>query len=86
MARIIIKQPNGLYAEWSTITDSIIAYNLTRDDIIEERIADKIEEITNNINHICDHIDKHGHNPYSNKTWNDLPKKIKNEILNSRDE
>lgn len=35
MARQIIKQPSGLYAEYSTITDSFVLWDATRDAIIE---------------------------------------------------
>lgn len=35
MGRQIVKQPNGLYAVWSSIVDSVIVYDATPDEIIE---------------------------------------------------
>ena len=35
MGRQIIKQPNGLYAEYSTISDSFIVWDATADEIIQ---------------------------------------------------
>jgi len=49
MARRIIRQPDGLFCQWSTITDSVVSYNETIEDIIEERLADAKEQIARDI-------------------------------------
>lgn len=46
MARQIIKQPNGFYAEYSTIVDSFIMHDATADQIIQnsrQQAADEAE-------------------------------------------
>ena len=35
MAHIIIKQPDGLYAQYSTISDSFNVWDATKDELIE---------------------------------------------------
>ena len=47
MGRIIFKQPNGKVGIWSTIVDSPIAWNLTKEGYIHflvEEFREKIEE------------------------------------------
>lgn len=49
MAHQIIKQPDGNYCIWSTITDSIIGKNIPRQDLIDyyrKEAADRVEEST----------------------------------------
>lgn len=48
MARVIIKQPDGLYAEYSTIVDAFFVANATVDEIIQnarEEAADEAERM-----------------------------------------
>lgn len=40
MPRCIVKQPNGLYAIWSTIVDDFIIYDATAEDAIWESLED----------------------------------------------
>lgn len=39
MGQQIIKQPNGLYAVWSTIVDDFVLYDCTPEDIIQDRMS-----------------------------------------------
>ena len=44
MARIIIKQPNGLFAMWSTIADDFICKDLTEKSYIKKRLRETYKE------------------------------------------
>lgn len=44
MSRLIIKQPDGLYAVFSTGTDQWVAWDLTRDQYIERRVDEAARE------------------------------------------
>lgn len=49
MGRQIIKQPNGLYAVFSSIVDDFIIVDATSQDIIAEYTKEAEEEITKNV-------------------------------------
>ena len=38
MARQLFKLPNGKWAEYSTISDGFVAFNVTKDQIIDEAV------------------------------------------------
>lgn len=44
MGAFIVKQPNGKYARFSTITDCITDYNMTEEDYINLRVEKAREE------------------------------------------
>lgn len=67
MSRRIIQQPNGLYCQWSTITDSIVSYNASIEDIIEERLEEAKERITREIERELNTVNQF------TMTWEDLP-------------
>lgn len=43
MGRRYVKQPNGLYAEFSTITDLFVLWNATREEIIASTVDEAVE-------------------------------------------
>ena len=45
MTHQIVKQPNGLYAVWSTVVDDFILIDATPEDIIQDRIEESNEQI-----------------------------------------
>jgi len=45
MARLIIKQPNGLYAVYSSVTDTIVMWNCTVDDLIADAVERETERV-----------------------------------------
>lgn len=58
MAREIIKQPNGKYAQWSTVVDDFVMLDASPEEIIQDllkieeddirrRVLDKISELEN---------------------------------------
>ncbi len=49
MGQRIVKQPNGLYGIFSSITDSYILCNATPEMIIKERIKEAKEKIKNEV-------------------------------------
>jgi hypothetical protein len=42
----MVKQPNGLYAIWSTIVDHFVSVECTAEEALAEEVADKITTIT----------------------------------------
>ena len=83
MARRIIRQPNGLLCQWSTITDSVVSYNETIEDIVEERLADAKEKIARDIEHELEYSKLEYANQFIMK-WEDLPVKTRRLILENK--
>ncbi len=77
MAYQIIQQPDGLFAIWSTISDSVICYDATEEEIVAE-IADKERERTaSGVKEIIEAL-KDGKKPYFQftRTWNEVKRTI----------
>ena len=70
MGRQIIKQPNGLYAVWSSVVDNFIGVNCTAQDIIDRFTEEEKERITSSVNETVDLLNQ-GEKPYYQftKTW-----------------
>lgn len=49
MGHRIVKQPNGLYAIWSTVVDNFVMYNVTAEDIIREEQVEMHEQIAKRV-------------------------------------
>lgn len=49
MAQQIIRQPNGKYCIYSTITDNVTHYNMTIDEIVNILIEDSKKELRQKI-------------------------------------
>jgi len=60
MARQIIKQPDGRYAVFSFGTDRWVAWDLTREDYIERRVAEAESEARASAARLLDEIDASG--------------------------
>lgn len=78
MAQQIIPQGNGKYAVYCTISDEIIGYDASKDEVVEffkKQAADKAEHKTNET---FDKISK-GIKPYYQFTidWDDIKNTIK---------
>jgi hypothetical protein len=78
MARRIIKQPNGLYAEWSTIVDDFVSFDCTPEDIIQDWIENEAKEIRKRVEQVVKELDEGG-KPYFQFTdsFEDCIKRIK---------
>lgn len=63
MARQIIKQPNGLYAIWSTIIDDFVYENITIKEYIKILIKETKKRTKINIAEIVAQLDN-GEKPY----------------------
>ena len=50
MGRIVVTQPDGKHAIFSTIIDDFILYDATRDELIEFLLNDKRREVENFVN------------------------------------
>lgn len=77
MSRQIILQPNGLFAEWSSIVDDFIIFNCTPEKLIEMRVKDAEREIKRSVNEICNEL-KEGGKPYFQftQTWKEAKRNI----------
>lgn len=81
MAWQIIKQPDGLYAIFSTNVDDFIVLDATKDEIIEEFVEEEKERLQKKIKDVEKIIEKvdAGSKPYHQftKTWEDCLETIK---------
>jgi hypothetical protein len=83
MGRQIIKQPNGLYAVWSTIIDNFVYINEDRGELIKSLTDEAINEIKEKtkekVNKTIDELES-GKKPYYQftMTWKEAIKTIKN--------
>lgn len=58
MGRQVIKQPDGLYAVFSTGTDRWVAYDLTREQYIERRAEQAAAEARTDAVRLLDEVDR----------------------------
>ena len=63
MGKQIIKQPNGLYAIWSSIVDDFIYYDCVREDLIEAFVEEAKKDIERNVDNILEKL-RSGKKPY----------------------
>lgn len=63
MARQIIKQPNGRWALWSSITDSFILEDATRAELVEFLTQEKAGDVEEQVAKVCNQLDAGG-KPY----------------------
>jgi hypothetical protein len=57
MGRSVIKQPDGLYALFSTGTDRWVAWDLTREEYIERRAEEAAREARTDAARLLDDVD-----------------------------
>lgn len=57
MGRVVIRQPDGLYAVFSSGTDRWIAVNLTREQYIERRVSEAVREAREDAARLLDDVD-----------------------------
>ena len=63
MGSQIIKQPNGLYCRFSSITDRIEVWNATPEELIEDLISSFRESVTRQVKEIIEKLEA-GEKPY----------------------
>lgn len=63
MPRQIIKQPDGLYAVWSTVVDGFVMIDATPQNIIDEFVAEQELEIGASVMRTVDAL-RRGEKPY----------------------
>lgn len=70
MGQQIIRQPNGLYAIWSSVVDHFILYDCTPEGIIEERCKEECARIEKGVRETVAQLEA-GEKPYYQftKTW-----------------
>jgi len=81
MGRNIIKQPNGLYAQWSTIVDDLITWNMTKEELIQWRIDEAAEGIREDVEIYIKSIELNTPKYSWWKTWDDVSGKMKKMVL-----
>ena len=60
MGHQIIKQPNGLFAVWSTIVDDFVMVDATPEEIIEEEIKARSDNVEKEIRKIVKSWNENG--------------------------
>ena len=50
----IVKQPNGLYCIFSTVVDSIVDYNLTRDRVVGFMTKKETKKIEDDVDRVIE--------------------------------
>lgn len=72
MGHQIVKQPNGRYCIFNSVIDSIIKYDMSADEIVEEWTRQARKEIKKEVEEICEKLDN-GEKPYLKftKTYNE---------------
>lgn len=68
MSNQIIKQPNGLYAIFSSVVDGFTYWNMTRQDIIDLWVEEQRQHLTESVNKFCDALDA-SKNVYHQFQW-----------------
>ena len=70
MSRQIIKQPNGLYAQWSNVVDDFMMVDCLAKDIIDDLLEEERKRITARVTEIIAQLDR-GEKPYLDRslTW-----------------
>lgn len=63
MGTQIVKQPDGLFAVWSTVVDDFIEIDATPEQIIEERLEKEKEKIKADVMEIIEKLEQGG-KPY----------------------
>jgi len=63
MGRQIIKQPNSKYCIFSSVVDSIVVYNCTKDEILEEQTTTYGVMVANSTERVFEQLEA-GEKPY----------------------
>jgi Asp-tRNA(Asn)/Glu-tRNA(Gln) amidotransferase B subunit len=63
MAGQIIKQPNGKFLIFSSIVDSVTFYDMTEEEIVQERLKEAETKIRDEVKRVVDQLNK-GEKPY----------------------
>lgn len=78
MAHHFIKQPNGLYAIWSTVIDDFLLTDATPEEVVEYQIAQVIENERSEMERILKRLENN--EPCGWHTWDELIKIYGNKI------
>ena len=78
MARQIIKQPNGLYAQWSSIVDDFVMIDANPQDIIDDWMDEEKARITKHVYEVINQL-ANGGKPYHQftKTFEEAVEEIR---------
>lgn len=82
MGQQIVKQPNGKYSIYSSITGSVIGYDCTRKDLVDHYASEAADHAKQSTNKIIDKIESGG-KPYYQFTvsWDEIKSTIPKEWL-----
>lgn len=58
MGKSIIKQPNGLYALWSSVVDNFVGLDFTREQLVDALTADSRVNHEALVNRVCGLLDE----------------------------
>ncbi len=63
MSQQIVKQPDGMYAIWSTVIDDFVVVDATKEEIIREFMEAERERVAARVNDIIAKLER-GEKPY----------------------
>lgn len=63
MPKQIVKQPNGLYALWSTVVDDFVCVDATAEEIVAEFVEESTRQIQANVSRVIASLETGG-KPY----------------------
>lgn len=63
MGRQIVRQPNGLYAVWSSVVDNFVLLDATESEVVEELAANAVEQLRKDVRRIVAQLEI-GQRPY----------------------
>ena len=69
MGEALLRQPDGLYTIWSTVTDSIVAFDLTADEYRERAHEEAALTAARTAQQSLDRADAHGTSSRTGRTF-----------------
>lgn len=79
MARCIFKQPDGKYAEYSTIVDSFVTLDATKEELIQIARQEAADEAEERLNMVLERVDNSKNNSsWPTLTWEEAVKRHNN--------
>jgi len=77
MARQIIKQPNGLYAVFSSIIDNFVSVNMTPETLLEKDVEDYRQSRRLEIEEVIESLEKgEKYHPFT-KSWDEAIRQLR---------
>lgn len=69
MGKCIVKQPNGMYAVWSTVVDDFVLMDATLDEVAASFIEDRVRDVMRNMRRYRVELAERGSTSMMGRTW-----------------